>query len=331
MLHKCAVACVAVLAIAGAYAAEDDKVMGNYHGGFVDDAWRDNTLRAQVVGMSDNRWRAVIFVGADGIDEVRTEIKGRAAEGENPEFEGDIDLGDALGGKYTVSGTIADETFTGTFAGDGGEGAFELARVFLEPPTRGAEPPAGAVVLMGGDNLDGWTRSPEKWCIQPDGSAQVCSSNFKTLEEFGDAEYHIEFRTPYMPDERYQGRGNSGVYIQGRYEVQVLDSFGTPPAWDLCGGIYKVAVPEAEAALPPLQWQTYDITFTAPKFDGDGKKTSNARITVVHNGITVHDDLELPDVTPGGLSGTEAAMGPLMLQDHSDPVRYRNIWVKPLD
>jgi hypothetical protein len=108
-----------------------------------------------------------------------------------------------------------------------------------------------------------------------------------------------------------------------------VDSFGIKPAHDLCGGIYEFAAPIADACAPPLQWQTYDITFTAPHFDAAGNKTTNARITVVHNGVLIHDDLELSARAPGGVGGEEKAMGRLLLQNHDNKVRYRNIWLVP--
>jgi hypothetical protein len=323
------------LALCGAatgYAADDDGIMGNYQGKFTDAAWGERSIRAQVVGQSEKTWKAVLFV-SDGGEEVRVEAKGKGRGKDHPaKFNDEVDLGAGLGGEFALEGVIENEKFTGTLTGKS-KGTFALERVMLKSPTLGATPPEGAVVLYGEgvDPATVWKRTPEIWCTQEDGSMQVCSSSLMTREEYGSGLYHVEFMTPYMPDERYQGRGNSGVYILGRYEVQVVDSFGTPPAWDLCGGIYKVAVPIAEPVLPPLQWQTYDITYTAPEFDAAGAKTKNARITVVHNGVTVHDDLELPNVTPGGVSGEEAAKGVLMLQDHSNPVSYRNIWFKPAE
>ena len=131
-----------------------------------------------------------------------------------------------------------------------------------------------------------------------------------------------------MPTARGQARGNSGVYLQGRYEVQVLDSFGLAGEDNECGGIYQVSRPRVNMTLPPLQWQTYDIDFTAARFDSAGEKTANARLTVRHNGVLIHDDLELPGTTGGGdPEGPEP--GALHLQDHWNPVFYRNVWVLP--
>ena len=148
-------------------------------------------------------------------------------------------------------------------------------------------------------------------------------------DSFGDATWHIEFRLPYQPKDRGQGRGNSGAYLQGAYEIQMLDSFGLEGLNNECGGVYSVAAPAVNMCYPPLQWQTYDIDFTAPKYDGD-KKTSPARMTVRHNGVVIHDNVAVNQITPGGTGGDDKRVkGPLHLQDHGNPVRYRNIWAQP--
>ena len=160
---------------------------------------------------------------------------------------------------------------------------------------------------------------------------QVNGGDIMTKEKFKDVKFHIEFRTPYMPTASGQGRGNSGVYPQGRYEIQVLDSYGLEGADNECGGIYTVARPAVNMCLPPLEWQAYDVVFKVARFDAAGKKTANARITVQHNGVTIHDDIELPHPTGGALSENENEPGPLLLQDHGNPVHYRNIWIQKLD
>jgi len=323
---------VVLIAIAGclcfgAVAEDDDRIMGVYEGGFSNTA-DGMTLRAQVGGEGKNTFRAVLFIGQADKGEERIQIKGRGKDGA-ASFSDDTQIA-LLGGASQISGEIRDQAFTGTIKFGRKSYPFSLRRIFPEPPTRGMAPPAGAVVLYsGGDPAANWVRVPEAWCAEEDGSMAVCGSNLMTRQPLGSGTYHVEFMTPYMPTERYQGRGNSGVYIMGRYEIQVLDSFGTPPAWDLCGGIYKQAVPLVDAVLPPLQWQTYDITFTAPQFDAQGNKTANARITVVHNGKTIHENLELTGPTPGGLGENEVTEAPLMLQDHGNRVKYRNIWYVP--
>ena len=184
------------------------------------------------------------------------------------------------------------------------------------------------------DDLRAWMHrdgQPAGWKLGEDGSMEVTRGNILTRRSFGDVRIHLEFRTPLMAEARGQARGNSGVYVQGRYEVQVLDSFGLEPMDNGCGGVYRIAPPRVNASLPPLQWQTYEIIFRAPRFDASGSKTANARITVRHNGQVIHLNRELPRLTPGGVSNEESERGPLLLQDHRDPVQYRNIWVLPLD
>ena len=316
---------LAAAAALPALAADDDKVMGVYEGAFDGGGWDGKTIRAQVRAESKFAQTAVIKIG-DGTQEVRVEVPGKGREGRFT-FTGAVDLG-ALGGKAEVSGKIAGETFTGAIKTKK-EAAFTLKRTFPEPPTRGMAAPEGAVALYDGTNLDQhWNLIPH-WCPQPDGSVQICNTNLQTKEEFGSGLYHIEFMTPFLPEERGQGRGNSGCYILGRYEVQVLDNFGWEPKDNLCGGIYQKAVPITSACLPPEEWQTYDIEIQAPKFDGAGVKTSDAVITVRHNGILIHDKVVLPSVTPGGVSDQDAAKGPLFFQDHGNTVKFRNIWFKP--
>ena len=333
------VALLAGVLMAGfAVAESDDFVMGNYSGAFTGDDWKDRPIRVQVVAMSVVRYRAIFFIG----QEERVQVKGkkRARPKGVPKIEDEvlrkkaavIDFKGAVEGRdgLEITGTIAKEKFTGEIHGAGINAAFALQRTFLDPPTRGMTAPEGAVVLLDGSNLDQWELVP-RWRLQGSGSIKTSGSDIRSKQEFGDAQYHIEFLCPFMPSDSGQARGNSGVYVMGRYEVQVLDSFGDLPKDNLCGGIYQRATPVVCASLPPLQWQTYDITFKAPRFDASGNKTQNAVITVNHNGIVIHDNVALTDRTPGGASGPEASKGVLLLQGHGDRVEFRNVWVKPLD
>ncbi len=168
-----------------------------------------------------------------------------------------------------------------------------------------------------------------RWEIVKGGAMQVKpgSRSIYTRQSFWNYKLHLEFRSPFMPDFTGQSRGNSGVYNLCRYEVQVLDSYGLEGKDNECGGIYKIARPLVNMCAPPLQWQTYDIEFTAPKFNRKGKKISNARITVLHNGVKIHDNLELPFPTAGAYIPDESKPAGIFLQDHGDPVQYRNIWI----
>lgn len=197
-------------------------------------------------------------------------------------------------------------------------------------------PPTGALVLFDGQNTDQWItvegREPIPWPLVAGDAMQVRGTGIKTKKEFaGHFQLHLEFRVPYMPDAQGQARGNSGVYLQGRYEVQVLDSYGLTPRSDDCGGIYQVSAPKVNACKAPTVWQSYDIDFHAPQFQ-DGRKVEPARITVRQNGILIQDHVAIPlDNTLGSLGGDPSQPGPIHLQNHGNPVQYRNIWLLPLD
>ena len=208
-------------------------------------------------------------------------------------------------------------------------GKAEMARVERKSPTLGQKPPADALVLLPFEegkptNINHWAN--KNWVCEPDGSILVKQGDNKTLREFGSYKLHVEFRVPFMPSARGQGRGNSGVYQHGRYEIQVLDSFGLAANAGDCGAIYGQKAPDVNATLPPGQWQTYDIEFAAPQFDAAGHQTKGAVVTVLHNGVKIHDAVEVKAVT-GGAWGQPAKTGPIRLQDHGNPTRFRNIWI----
>ncbi|MDB5313018.1 MAG: hypothetical protein JWO38_7220 [Gemmataceae bacterium] len=194
--------------------------------------------------------------------------------------------------------------------------------------------PKGAVVLFDGKDFASWVKkdgkSEVKWTLREGGVMEGVKGHgdIITQEKFdGKFKLHVEFRVPYEPGGQGQGRGNSGVYVQGRYEVQVLDSYGLKSGKNDCGAIYGVAAPAVNACKAPTVWQSYDIEFTAPKFE-NGKKAEPARMSVYHNGVKVHDDVPIPvDNTTSGLGGDPSTPGPILLQDHGHPVQYRNVWL----
>ena len=195
----------------------------------------------------------------------------------------------------------------------------KLERIERTSPTMHAAAPEGAVVLFDGSNVDNFSNgriSPEGW-LQEGADSRLL---------FQDFNLHVEYRIPYMPEADEQARGNSGLYLHSRYECQILDSFATEPLINGLGAIYRMKKPELNMAFPPLQWQTYDVQFTAPRWDVDGKKVSNAVISSWINGVAVQDRVELSNKTGAG-QPEAATLLPIKFQNHGDPVRFRNIWI----
>ena len=195
--------------------------------------------------------------------------------------------------------------------------------------------PEDAVVLFNGNDLGNWrTREggPAGWTVE-DGVMTVTpgTGDIVSEEAFTDFQMHLEFRTPDMPDETGQAKGNSGVFLQGRYEIQVLDSYGLNiPGMGDCGGIYNQYAPLVNACKPALEWQTYDIIFRAPRIDASGQIVEKVRVTVLQNGLVIQNNVELPGPTGGATDQNVSEPGPLLLQDHGNLVSYRNIWVVEL-
>jgi hypothetical protein len=256
--------------------------------------------------------------------------------------------GGALGFKKGPwSGSIEGDRLTGKGTLRDKEGRFEMSRVFYESPRLGARPPAEAIVLFNGKDLDEWEMilrngetGPVTWAIDNDvmrivpeiGNHQIGAS-LGTRRAFQDFHLHIEFRLPLLPDRTDQRRGNSGVIIEEFqfFEVQVLDSYSLPGYYDECGGIYQIAPPKFNMCLPPTQWQSYEITYRGPRFDQDGRLREAPRITVDHNGALIHKELELPYSDNAVRMRRERPdsrkVGRIKLQDHGYPVEYRNIWI----
>ena len=265
---------------------------------------------AQVIALGDNHFRLVTYKGglpgAGWDKETKTQIEGQRT-GEKILFAGENSYKAELSG-----GALAITTANG--------GPYLMKKTTRTSPTLGAKAPAGAIILFTAGQAP--TEFPGGHLDDRGWLAAGCTS----AKKFQNFSLHCEFFLPFKPLGRGQDRGNSGVYLQDRYEVQVLDSFGLKGENNECGGIYTKAKPTVNLCFPPLTWQTYDIDFTAAQYGADGKKTKNAVATVRHNGVVVQDHQEIDGPTGGGKPETSMP-GAIQLQGHGNPVYYRNIWL----
>lgn len=296
-----------------AVAAQDPDfaIQGEYLGEGVLPDGSQGKLGVQVVARGDGKFEVFILVGGlpgEGWDRNHPRLPGKATREDGKtsvqaeDWQGVIENGEM---------TLKHE-----------KGEIKLKRVERKSPTLDQKPPEGAVVLFDGKNTDAF----DNGTLLPDGSLL---SGVTTKQGFGSYKLHLEFRLSWMPRALGQARSNSGMYLHDCYEVQVLDSFGLTGEDNECGGIYKVKSPDVNMCLPPLVWQTYDVEFTAPKYE-NGQKVANARLTLRHNGVVIHDNLELPTATPGRQAEGPAPR-PIHLQAHGNRVVYRNIWLVPKD
>jgi hypothetical protein len=196
--------------------------------------------------------------------------------------------------------------------------------------------PEGTIVLFDGTGFDAWRplegNGNVAWELPGDGTMVVVpdTGNIVTRETFENVLVHVEYKTPMLPDDvTGQSRGNSGIYLNSMYELQVLDSFGLPPLLDGCGAVYNVSAPRETACFGQEEWNTYEIEFQTARFDDQNQKQADARIVSAHlNGVLVQDNVDVPGSTEAGQPEAPGP-GPLMLQDHQNRVAFRNIWLVP--
>ena len=215
---------------------------------------------------------------------------------------------------------------------------YEPAAPVVTPGRTSALPPSDAVVLFDGKDFSQWEgerKQPIQWTLE--GDAMVVkggTGGIRTRRGFGDCQLHIEFRTPAEVKGDGQGRGNSGVYLMNRYELQVLDSYNNRTYVNgQAGSMYKQLPPLVNASRPPGEWQTYDIIFTAPRFYEDGRLKSQARITVLYNGVLVQNDAAIwgaSEYIGAPVYRKHGDKEPIYLQDHGNPTAFRNIWIREL-
>ncbi|MGI9517620.1 MAG: 3-keto-disaccharide hydrolase [Pirellulaceae bacterium] len=297
-------------------AAEDLQLQGEYSGRIQLGGEDQEKIGVQIIALGDNQFQGVAYFGGlpgDGWDQTETHSMEAGLTDGQIVFE---DAGSKL--------VLADGVVQLWGEDDGGAplAMGSLARVQRQSQSLGKQPPEGATVLFDGSDGSQFTAGSNEPMV--DG---VLRQGIRTHENFGDCHLHIEFKLPFEPDKRDQARGNSGLYMQGRYEIQMLDSFGLSGEHNECGGIYSVKKPDVNMCYPPESWQTYDIDFTAARWNEDGEKAASARITVYHNGVLIHDDVEIPNPTTAAPLEESPEPGFIYLQDHGSQVRFRNIWL----
>lgn len=305
---------------------QDYDLQGEFKGTAKLSRFSSGDFGLQVVSMGGGRFQGQLLIGGlpgdgwNGFARIRLigEREGRKLT--------------LTGGPYAITIQGIGKKATVRFqAGDISLG--ELERVRRVSPTMGSEPAPGGSMLFSGlppkdeCEINIGTTCWQNATLSEDG---LLLAGTKTAHLYNDFILHVEFRTPFMPNARGQSRGNGGIYLNGRQEVQILDSFGLAGSEDEGGSLYKYKKPDLNMVFPPLAWQTYDIEYEGPVFNERGKKQENALITVRHNGVLIHDKVEVDGPTGAGPEETPILL-PLELQNHGAPVVFRNVWIAPID
>lgn len=312
--------------------------MGDWEGGWVDAPKKDGNAKnnpglvARVIGLGNDRYEIQMM---EEFDKRAAFIVKTEASWKNGKLSFNTD---------GFVGEITNTTFSGKKQSEDFSTAFALKRIHRSSPTAGLKPPRDAVVLFDGSNLDAWRHGEGEsvtWLVK-DGYFEILpkkENNDKggaifTRQSFGDCKVHLEFKLPYEPEGRGQHRGNSGFFVPGGYEVQILDSYGLGGMWNECGSLYKQSPPRVNMCWAPGVWQTFDVEFKRLRFDAEGNKVDDAIITVWHNGTLVQHEVALKGTTSNNQVGRKQAEsgkeGPLQLQDHSHKIQFRNVWAVDL-
>lgn len=297
----------------------DFKFQGEYVGQYTPAGGAPVKLGAQVRALSGGNFRTMFFVGGlpgDGWDG-KTIIEKAPSQDFMMPTDARL-VGDKVVIDQVYKGTVDGQVLAGqTDHGD----KFELRRIARHSPTEGAKPPAGAIVLFDGTNLDQWQPGAK---LVP---GNLLGPGATTRQKFRDLFVHVEFMISYAPSTQSIGqRPNSGVYLQRHYEIQILESFGVTMRAHDCGVLYGLITPPINMCYPPLTWQTYDIDFTAARYDAAGKKVKLATCSLKFNGVLTLDNVDIANKTGGGTAESPEPES-VYLQYHGLPVFFRNVWL----
>lgn len=318
---------------------EDFAIQGEY------ESESEPELGAQIIALGDGQFQAVIIPGGlpttghpgdkkcllHGEKTGPGAAKFKGAEG-NRKYLGNKPAEFSATKAFPPAGQDAFEEAVvgnGVLTVVGSDGKVQRLKKFIrESPTAGKEPPGNAIVLFNGtaEDLTHWKGG------RVDEQTKLLNTDGKdilTAEKFNNYTMHLEFKLPYKPAGRGQGRGNSGFYQVDHYEVQILDSFGLAGLNNECGGVYQIKDPDVNMCFPPLSWQTYDVEFANAVTAADGKVKTPAKMTVKLNGVVIHDNIELPRKTGGSRRDAIGTPGPIKLQGHGNPLQFRNVWIVP--